>query len=169
LFNFGHSWWNLNINPTNINPYLIGADPYNSVPVNLSLGDPFGPQGMGGFYDHTNVIGPGQVIFANPQPDLSAATNHVATGSYYWCLSFANYLSVLQNVWDLSTYPPEYRFASVNCTTEAEAMAIAGGIQNVPPTIYPGYLSKWLNGIAVVFTGNPLTYQLPEPPTCSCQ
>lgn len=168
LFDFGHSWWNLTIQPSDVYLFLPKfTDPDTGLSVDLGTIQPY--QGMGGFYDDTNLIGPGRVIFANPQPDQSTTNGtHTATGSYWWCVSFNNYVNSLMYVYNLATYPPEYRFASINCTTEAEAVGTAAGVQNVPPTIYPGILSKWLNGNAVVFTGSSTTYQLPEPPTCSC-
>jgi hypothetical protein len=167
-FDFGHSRWKLTVQPSDVYPFLNGTDPDTGVPVNLSDGTPYGPQGMGGFYDDQHLNGPGQVIFADPQPDQGTDGVHTATGTYFWCVSLPSYISALQYVYNLAENPPEYRFASVNCTTEAEAVAVTAGVQNVSPTIYPGILSKWLNGLLVVFTGNPTTYKLPQPPACGC-
>ncbi len=168
LFDFGHSWWNLTITPIDAYPFLQGTDPDTGDPVSLSGVDPYGPQTMGGFYDDQSLNGPGRVKFANPQPDQSTGGSHTATGSYWWCVSFNKYVATLQHIYDLALNPPEYRVASDNCTTEAEAVASTAGVQNVPPSIYPGELSKWLNGDAVVFTGISTIYQLPQPATCSC-
>jgi len=173
LFDFGHSWWNLTIVPTDVYPFLTSIDPITGDLDYLYAME--GPQGMGGFYDHSHLNGPGQVIFQNPQPDQGASTQagypvyHHATGTYWWCVSFNSYINALLYVYDLAYInTPEYRVMSDNCTTEAEAVADVAGVQNVPPTIYSGILSNWLNGNSVVLTGVTTTYLLPQPPTCSC-
>ena len=154
LFDFGHSWWNLTIEPSDVYPFLQGTDPISGKSVSLSGVDPDGPQTMGGFYDYGHIWGPGQVIFKNPQPDQSnPGVNHAATGSYSWCVSFGCYINALQYVYNLNKYCQtegynvEYIAFYNNCSTEAETVGGAGCVSVGYGGIFPSRLSKWLNSL----------------------
>jgi hypothetical protein len=157
LFDVGHSWWNLTIQPADVYPFLQGYDPDTGDSINLSGWE--GPQGMGGFYDHGHMNGPGVVQFKNPQPDGTNGAVHTATGTYWWCVNIGCYIGALQYVFDLNEECQDgvktYHVFSDNCSTEAEAVGNNGCVSSIN-TILPFRLSKWLNK------------QLPQPPVCSC-
>jgi hypothetical protein len=103
---------------------------------------------MGGYWPVSDACGPGQVEYG-PQ-------GHTATGSYWWCVSFGQYIFALTYVYDLHAEPGTFSLAEVicfmpanNCTTEAEEVV---GCRYTGIT--PCLLSAYLNGLPA--------------PTCSC-
>jgi hypothetical protein len=124
----GHAWWQLSSQPSAINQFLLGIDPDSGDIISLSSPAPAGPQDVGGYYDHGDPTGPGQVIYGQ-QPDFQTGGYHVASGSFWACTSFNQYIATLQYVFNLAETPGTYVVTGNNCTTQAEEVAIVAGWQ----------------------------------------
>jgi len=125
---------------SSVNPFLIRADTGASLVARL---------GIAGYYgDHSLscVWGcPGQVIFG-PQPNTPTGF-HTATGSYWWCVSFAGMINALTYVDDLAITPGTYAVTSNNCTTQAEAVGAAAGAPVGFSGFTPWNLSDYLTNL----------------------
>jgi hypothetical protein len=143
LSDVGHSWWSLQIQPSDVYPFLKSPSG-----TNFST---FGPQGTAGYWPLTGASGPGTVSYG-PQ-------GHDATGSYWWCVSFGKYIGALTYVFDLHAGPGTYTLWSNNCTTQAEQVAGAAGTPLGYSGVSPCGLSSYLNELSF-FNGAPY---------CDCQ
>jgi hypothetical protein len=84
----------------------------------------------------------------------------VATGMYWWCVSFRNYVYALRYVDSLANGGSIFQDCNNNCVVQTKRVAFYAGVTLNYSGIEcdnPGGLSAYLNDL------------LPSPPPCSCQ
>jgi hypothetical protein len=157
-FTFGHAWWALSVQPSDVYQYLKKADG-----TDLSQGAPSGALCAGGYFGTSAVKSvwisgcPGEVIYGTqPIIGTNPQKNHSATGTYWWCVSFGHLIGALSYAYDLNNNPGTYYFFSNNCVTQALEVGSEAGISVGYSNIYPVGLSDYLNQL--LLAGVPYCY-----------
>jgi len=140
---FGHAWWNLSAQPSDVYQYLKKSDG-----TDLSQdADNGGPLCSGGYYGTGNAITyitgcVGEVLYgAQPIIGTSPLKYHSVTDSYWWCISFEHLIGALTYAYDLNLAPGTFYLHSNNCVTEAMEVGTEAGVS----VGYTGYMPVELN------------------------
>ena len=153
-----HAWWLLQVQPTEVYPYLK-----TSTGINVSS-----QLGLGGYYgqeDDISCVCPGcqssVVMGSQPIRGSDPPAWYSATGSYWWCVPFENLIVALDYVRllraDSGTYFINCGGSTYDCVTEAVSVSRTAGAN----FNYGGW-----SGCAFSDFLNQLSFG--DPPFCDC-